>query len=101
MITDPQTKKLIEGLNLAGYAVLLINDELFIITSFTDAEGIVNKHILIGKEITNINSNHLLPSLASTRQDQTNKQVVTYIQNLPNVKREFHHAITWTTFIPA
>ena len=101
MIKDPQIKKLIELLNANGYAVLSIDNELFIITNFYAAEGITTKHILTGKYITNINQNHLLQNLASSSVDRANKQATTYVQSLPTVKREWSDLVSWTTYIPA
>lgn len=100
MTLDTQTKKIIEGLNINGYNVLAIDGELFIITQFQNAEGIVNKHILVGKDVTNITSNnHLLPNLQSARQDKANQAVVTYITGLPNIKREWDSMTAWTTYL--
>jgi hypothetical protein len=90
-------KRTLYLLTSIGYNLVIIKDEIFIINSFTPAENNINKHIIFGIDITELIDQFSQYKEINTEQQK--QEVITKINNLKVVKREFSKDFSWQTFL--
>lgn len=90
-------KKTIYLLASLGFNLVIIGDELFIINSFTPAENNVQKHSIYGKDITELTDQFSLYNEVNSEHQK--QEILTKIDGLKTIKREFSKDFSWKLFL--
>src|SRR3990167_1745930 len=89
----------IQKANQMGLVIVAINDKLYCITKFDPADGNIRKHILEGKDVTELGIQHYSSSpaqlMGGAHEDRT---ILTKLDLLPTERVEFHEDFKWVMY---
>jgi len=82
-----------------GYNLVFIDNKYYIFTQFIHSSDDTHKHYLVGKDITDMISDHSLLPNQSANTDTLSTLIGDKLENKKRVKREFHPNYAWTTWV--
>lgn len=89
----------IQKANEIGLVIVKVEDKLYSITKWEPADGNIRKHVLEGKDVTELANQHYSTTspqaMGGAHEDRT---ILTKIDLIPALRIEFHEAIHWIMY---
>lgn len=91
-------KNLLYLLNSLGLTVIIIDEECYLSNEWRRAEGAMRHHYLRGKDLTELMAQY--PHLTLSNDKSTTDSILSKIESLPVVEREFHYNYQEKVYLP-